>query len=398
MSVTRVVLRPRRARPFFARHPWVMAPSIERVEGDSTPGAEVALYSHEGVFIARGLYNPESLIRVRLYRWEDQALDEAFWAARIDDALSLRRSLLKVDEPGGACRLVASEGDGLSGLTVDRYDRWLVVQLTSLALFERHELLVRLLVERTGVEGVVLRTERGIATREGLDGKLPQEPVWGMWPTEPITIVEHGIRYGVDPRAGQKTGFFLDQRENRLAAASYAEGRRVLDLFCYTGAFSFNALKRGGATQTLGVDSSVRAIELARRNAVMNGLGHARFEVGDVAELAARLKSEGERFGVVICDPPKLARKAGAVEDALRAYAGLNRAAVELVEPGGVLVTCSCSGHVSREMFEQVIAGVAAGAGRSIQLIEVRGQAPDHPISASCLETDYLKCLVCRVL
>lgn len=374
-----------------------MLPSIKEVEGEPAAGDEVAVFSHEGTFIARGLFNPLSLIRVRLYRWEDQALDEAFWAEQIGSARQLRRDLLKLDKPGEGCRLVASEGDGLSGLTVDRYDRVLVVQLTSLALFERRELLLRLLTETTDIDSVVLRTEKGVATREGLDGKIPQEPVWGSWPEEPVTILEHGIRYEVDPRAGQKTGFFMDQRENRLAAARYAQGKRVLDLFCYTGGFGFNALVHGGASQTVGVDSSARAIELARRNAVMNGLAHARFEEADVFEAAARLRSEGERYGMVVCDPPKFARKAGAVDEALRAYTGLNRAAVELLEPGGVLVSCSCSGHVSREVFAQMLAKVAADSGRPIQFLEMRGQAADHPVSASCLESEYLKCFVCRV-
>lgn len=397
MSTTRVVLKPRRARPFFARHPWVLLPSIHRVEGPAEAGVEVSVFSHEGTFIARGLFNPESLIRVRLYRWEDEPLDRAFWRSRIVAALRLRREILRLDAPGRGCRLVASEADGLSGLTVDRYDRWLVVQLTSLALYERLDELIELLHESTGAEGSVVRTDRGIAAQEGLTGRLADEPLRGTWPDGPITIEEHGIRYEIDPRAGQKTGFYLDQRDNRRTAAAFADGRRVLDLFCYSGGFSFNALVNGGATHTLGVDSSLPAIELARRNAVLNGLGRARFEASDVFDALETLKTSGERFGMIVCDPPKYARTARAVEDALRAYVKLNRAALEVLEPDGILVTCSCSGQVGRELFAQTLSQVAEVASRPIQFLEQRGAAPDHPVSAACLETEYLKCLVCRV-
>src|SRR4051812_35737105 len=245
MSLSRIIVKPRRARPFFARHPWVFVTSIARVEGEPAPGEEVEVYSHERQFIARGLFNPHSAIRVRLYRWEAAPLDEPYWSALLDASLALRRDVLGLDGPGQAYRLVASEADGLSGLTVDRYDRWLVAQFTSLALFERREHLTRVLLERTGVEGVLTRTERVTAEQEGII--TPVESVLGALPVAPAEIVEHGLTYWVDLRSGQKTGFFLDQRENRLAAARYCSGRSVLDLYCYTGGFTLNALKNGGA-------------------------------------------------------------------------------------------------------------------------------------------------------
>lgn len=403
MNPARVILQARRARPFFARHPWVFAQSIARIEDaagepvEPEPGAEVALYSHEGAFIARGLFNPRSLIRVRLYRWEDEPLDEPFWAGRIDAALSLRRDILRLDAPGRACRLIYSEADGLSGLTVDRYDRWLVAQFTSLALFSRRDLLVRLLAERTGAEGIALRTERGVAGLEGLDPALPDEPAFGTLPAGSVEILEHDIRYVVDLRDGQKTGFFLDQRDNRRAVAAYAGGRRALDLFCYTGGFALSVLKHGGATHALGIDSSALAIELARQNAVNNHLPHARFEKAEIGAALARLRDGGERFGLIVCDPPKFARSPRALESALNSYARLNRAVLDVLEPGGILATCSCSGHVDRPVFAEMLAGVAESAGRPIQILEQRGQAPDHPVATSCLETEYLKCFVCRV-
>jgi 23S rRNA (cytosine1962-C5)-methyltransferase len=397
MSLTRVVVKPRRARPFFARHPWVFVTSIARVEGEPAPGDEVEVFSHERQFIARGLFNPHSAIRVRLYRWENAPLDEAYWSVLMGGAIHLRHEVLGLGRggPGQAYRVVSSEGDGLSGLTVDRYDRWLVVQFTSLALYQRREVLLGQLLEQTGATAVLARTERGIAEQEGLN--LHDEALLGTLPGEPLEIVEDGVSYLVDLRAGQKTGFYLDQRLNRRAAAAYCQGKRVLDLYCYSGGFALTALRHGGATAALGIDSSATAIDLARRNAVLNQLGKARFEAADVFDVLEQLRARQEHFGVVICDPPKFARHPRGVEDAIKAYLRLNRAALDVLEPDGILVTCSCSGLVDRALFADVLGQVAELSGRPIQILDQRTQAPDHPVSASCLETEYLKCFICRV-
>jgi len=394
-SAGRVVLKPRRARPFFARHPWVFDSSIDHVVDSPAPGDEVDVETREGQFIARGLYNPASTIRVRLYRWDDGPLDDAFWSESIARALRLRHVVLGLGEDESAYRLVFSEGDGLSGLTVDRYDRWLVVQFTSLALYTRRDLILRLLAASTGAEGIIARTERGIALKEGL--RAGEELTIGSVPDEPVEIVENGLSYRVDLRAGQKTGYYLDQRINRRVVAGYCRDKRVLDLFCFSGGFSLNAVKHGGATAALGVDSSAPSIELCRHHAAINGIDRARFEAGDVLEVLDRLRRDGARFDVVICDPPKYARQAKDVDNALKGYLRLNQAAVDVLEPDGVLVACSCSGLVGRARFAEMIGSLAEQAGRPIQILEQRGQAPDHPISASCLETEYLKCLICRV-
>lgn len=391
----KVTIRPRRARPFFARHPWVFVTSIERVEGHPGPGQEVDVFSHEGQFIARGLYNPHSAIRVRLYRWDGGPLDEPFWTERLAQAVHLRHSVLRLGGPGAAYRVVSSEGDGLSGLTVDRYDRWLVAQFSSLALFDQRALLGRLLAEQTGVEGVLLRVDRSVAEAEGLH--TTEDLLHGTAPAEPVVIEENGISYVVDLRAGQKTGFYLDQRDNRRAVARFCEGRRVLDLFCYSGGFALNALRHGGASHVLGIDSSAPAIALARENAVRNHLPQARFEAAEVMPTLEALRARGEHFDVVVCDPPKFARHARAVDDALKGYLRLNRAAVDVLAPDGVLVTCSCSGLIDRGLFASLLGQVAELSGRPIQILDQRGQAPDHPVSASCLESEYLKCLICRV-
>ena len=394
-SPPRVVIKPRRARPFFARHPWVFVTSIDRVEGDPRPGDEVVVVSSEGQFIARGLYNHRSSIRVRLYRWDDRPIDEPFLAAKLADAQAMRLSLGLPGPETSAFRLVFSESDGLSGLTVDRFDRWLAVQFTSLALFERREFLLAELARITGAEGILLRGEKGIPSQEGL--KVEERVVHGAVPDEPIEVIENGLLYRVDLKAGQKTGFFVDQRDNRRAVARYAKGRRVLDLFCYSGGFSINALVHGEAASTLGIDTSEKAVELARQNAIANQASSARFELADVFDTLEAMRSNGERFGLVISDPPKFARHPKALEDAVKGYLRLNRAAVEVLEPGGILATCSCSGLVDRTMFLDVLGQVAELSNRPIRILEQRGQGPDHPVSASCLETEYLKCVIARV-
>jgi 23S rRNA (cytosine1962-C5)-methyltransferase len=394
LNLPRVVIKRRAARPFFARHPWVFVTSIERVQGNPLPGDEVEVVSAEGQFIGRGLFNPHSAIRVRLYRWEERPIDEAFLSERIQAAASWRANGLGLTGPNVGSRLVFSESDGLSGLTVDRFDRWLVAQFTGLGLYLRREPIIKALASLPDVEGIILRGDRSTADAEGLS--VAEGLAHGTMSTEPIRIVEHGISYEVDLSAGQKTGFYLDQRDNRRAVAGFASGRSVLDLYCYSGAFALNAL-RAGAVEALGIDSSAPAVALASRNAEANGLGHARFEVGDVAEVVESLRRSGRRFGLVVCDPPKFARHPKGLEKAVRAYLALNRAVVDLVEPDGVLATCSCSGHVERILFADILGQVAERSGRMIQILEQRGQALDHPVSASCLESDYLKCDICRV-
>jgi 23S rRNA (cytosine1962-C5)-methyltransferase len=395
MTLPRVVLHPRRARPFFNRHPWVFPGAVAAIEGEPADGAEVELVSHTGNFVARGLFNSQSKICVRLYSWEPHvALDESFFQNRIDTAGRLREHVLSYGGPGRAQRLVFSEADGLSGMVVDRYDQWLVVQFTSLGLGQRREMLARLLHERFGPRGIVLRTERGIGRLEGLD--LQDGTLWGDVPAEPIVIHENGLQFLVHLAEGQKTGFYLDQRDNRQVAAGYAKGRRVLDAFCYTGGFALHAA-RAGASEVVAVDSSEPALVLARANAERNGLGNITLVRDDVFHQLDSLVAAGERFGMVVLDPPKFARARNAVEEALRGYRRLQSQAIQLLEPDGVLVICCCSGLIDAAMLEELLAQVAVDARRGLQILERRGQSPDHPTSVTCLETNYLKCLICRV-
>jgi 23S rRNA (cytosine1962-C5)-methyltransferase len=395
MTPPRVVLRPRRARPFYGRHPWVFAGAIAAVVGEPADGTAVDVYSHAGNFVARGLYNGQSKIRVRLYSWSpDVPLDEAFFRSRLEGAARLRRDLLGLDRPGHACRLVFSEGDFLSGLAIDRYADWFVVQFTALGMAQRRDLIADWLVERYQPRGIYLRTERGIGKLEGL--QLQDGPLRGEAPSGPVTVEENGLRFLVQLAEGQKTGFYLDQRDNRRAVAELAAGRRVLDAFCYTGGFGLYAA-RAGAREVLGVDVSEPALALAQANAEANGLSNLTFVRDDVFDRLDALVAGGERFGLVVLDPPKFARDRHAVEEALRGYRRLQAQALRLLEPDGILVTCCCSGLIDTTMLEDLLAQLAVETNREIQIVQRRGQAPDHPVAVTCPESNYLKCLICRV-
>ena len=408
LAAARVILRPRKALPFYGRHPWVLESAVERVEPTSIAGEHlleidggvVDLLNDRGKFIARGFYNGQSRIRVRLMTWNaEEALDEAFFRRKIEAAIVLRRKLgyesIGEERNGSAARLIFSEADGLSGLVVDRYGDCLVVQPTSLAMAKRLETIVAILQELLQPQAVVLRAEKSMAQLEGV--AIAEGHTWGELPAGSITIREHGLAYEVDLHGGQKTGFYLDQRENRRAAAAYLKGRRVLDMFCYTGGFAMTAVALGGAREVLGIDSSKKAIAQARRNTEANGLANIAFDVGDGFEMLDALAGRGEKFDAVILDPPKFARGRSGANQALMAYHRLNRAAVDLLTPGGILITCSCTGSVSREDFLLMLSGVAQKSGRDLRVLEQRGAAPDHPVSATCLETEYLKCLICEV-
>lgn len=392
-SFPRAILLPRRARPFHGRHPWVFAGAIDRVEGNPADGDEVDLVSHTGAFIARGLYNSKSKIRIRLYTWdENTTLDRDFFRVRLQGAIGLREGL-NLNDPAGACRLVFSEGDFLSGLIVDRYARWLVLQFTSLALARRREMLADILEELVQPEGMYIRTEKGIGKLEGLE--IRDGPFRGGRPG-PLVIEEAGLRFRVNLIEGQKTGFYLDQRRNRLEVATLARGRSVLDAFCYSGGFGLHA-SRMGATQVLGIDQSGTALELAKENAHLNEVTNVEYVQGDVFEQLEELVNQGRSFGLIVLDPPKFARSRGAIEEALAGYRQLHRSALKLVEKGGILVSCCCSGLIAPAMLEELLSQVAASGRRDIQILERRGPSPDHPVSASCLESHYLKCLILRV-
>ncbi|MCE9545793.1 MAG: class I SAM-dependent rRNA methyltransferase [Planctomycetia bacterium] len=399
-TTAQVILKPRKAAPFWGRHPWVLDTAIGRVVGGAgeatvADGEVVDLVSNTGQWIARGIYNSHSRIRVRLYTWQPEVqLDDALWRERLTAAVALRRAI-GYDDPAGAARLVFSEADQLSGLVVDRYAEHLVVQPTSLSMASRLDSLLPLLVEVSGAQSVFVRTDTALTRTEGIEVAAGMRH--GELPSEAVTIVEHGLKYSIPWGVGQKTGFYLDQRENRREAARYMSGRRVLDVCCYTGGFSLNAALLGGAADVLGIDTSERAVELARVNAALNGATNVRFETGDCFTRLQEMVAADEKFGAVVLDPPRFARGRTGLDEALRAYHRLNRLAVDLLEPGGILITCSCSGSVSREDFFSMLFGVAQKTRREIQILEQRGATPDHPVNVACPENEYLKCFFCRV-
>jgi 23S rRNA (cytosine1962-C5)-methyltransferase len=396
LAVPRVVLAPGREGPFLGGHPWVFSGAIASMSPTPADGDEVTVVTSRGDFVGQGLFNGRSQIRVRLYAWRPRALDDAFFAERIADAVRLRRDVLGLGAAEGAARLVFSEGDGLSGLTVDRYGSYLAVQFTSLALATRREALLDALESAVSLTGVVLRTEKGILEEEGLE--LRDGPVRGTLPEGPLEIVDGGLRFQVDLNTGQKTGFYLDQRENRTCAARYADGRTVADVCCYTGGFGI-AAATAGARSVTAVDGSAPALELARANAALNGVDAVMdFQRSDAFKWLEAQAAEGRRYGMIVLDPPRFARSRKGVPSALQAYDRLNGLAMACLEPDGILVTCSCSGRVSMEEFSGAVGRASARVGRAVQILERRGQAADHPVSATCLESAYLKCLVARVV
>lgn len=389
-----VWLRPRKALPFFSRHPWVFEGAIGRIEGSPQPGEMVRLATSDGEFIAWGLFNPVSSIRVRLYSWDEAVpLTDEFWASQLSQAVRARRHLFGDGPELRAGRIVSSEGDGLSGLIVDSYGDFLLVQWSSLALMQREELISSVLREQLQPAGLWRRIDTSVASKEGLntsDGLIA-----GQEPPGDLCVVEHGLSYRVDIRQGQKTGFYFDQRDNRLAVARLCGGKRVLDVCCYSGGFGLTALSRG-ASQVTAVDGSATALELAQGNAERNGLAdRIEFHKSDAWTFLEQARDRGERFNVIILDPPKLAKSRGQIDAALRGYHGLNTLALNVLEPGGLLATCSCSGLVTRDDFLGALAEAALSAERPLRIIESRGAAPDHPISVHCPESEYLKCVLC---
>jgi 23S rRNA (cytosine1962-C5)-methyltransferase len=363
------------------------------VAGDPPAGGEVDVLDAQGGLLGRGLFNPHSQIRVRLYTPHDEPLDGAFFAKRLRAAVRLRSDVLGLGNAEGACRLAFSEGDHLSGLTVDRYGSWLVVQLTGLGIAGRLEPILDTLEEMLAPAGILLRTEKGMAEAEGLilqDGLLR-----GRAPDGPVDVREGELSFAVEVRTGQKTGFYLDQRTNRVRAGAYAACRTVADVCSYSGGFSL-ATTRAGASRAIAVDVSASALELARANAERNGVGDLiDVERANAFDWLTRQAEAGRTFDMIVLDPPRFARSRRGVPEALKAYQRLNALALSCLGEGGVLMTFSCSGRVSEADFQEAVGRAAAARGRGVRILERLSQAPDHPVATSCPEGSYLKGLVC---
>lgn len=388
----RVRLRAGREGRVAAGHLWVYAGDIERVQGSPAPGDLGDVVTHRGRFCGRGYINPRSSIRVRLLTHVDEAIDEAFFSRRVQAAIALRE---RVVSGTTAYRLVFGEGDLLPGLVVDRYGDVLVAQVLTAGIERRRDMLVGVLAAQTAARAVFLRND---APSRSLEGLPPHSGfARGAAPTQ-VEISEGPARFVVDIGAGQKTGWFCDQRENRLAVAPFARGARVLDAFCYAGAFGIHAAL-AGASAVVGLDESEAAIEAARNHAERNGVGdRCTFTATDAFAELRRLRRAGERFDLVILDPPAFAKSRQTVSQALTGYKEINLMALRLLRPEGFLVSCSCSWHVDEQMLWTTIADAAGDAGRVLRLVEFRSQARDHPMLGAMPETRYLKCFILQAL
>ncbi|MCL6553187.1 MAG: class I SAM-dependent rRNA methyltransferase [Firmicutes bacterium] len=388
----RVRVTPSGERRLAAGHLWVFDGEVAALDGQPGPGDVVDVASRRGRFLGRGDFNPQSRIRVRLLTRHDEAIDDALLTRRLRTALALRARVVAATT---ACRLVFGEGDLLPGLVVDRYGDVLVMQTLTAGMERRRAALAALLQELTGAQAVYLRNDAKVRTLEGLP--LYQEFAIGEASTR-VEIVEGPAQFVVDVARGQKTGWFCDQRENRLAIAPLARGARVLDAFCYTGAFGVHAAL-AGAEMVLGLDVAADAVALEQAHAARNGVAaRCTWQAGDAFETMRRLLGAGERFDLVILDPPAFARSKEAVPRALVGYKEINLSALRLLRREGFLVSCSCSWHVDEQMLWGAILDAARDARRELRLVEFRSQARDHPMLATMPETRYLKCFVLQVL
>jgi 23S rRNA (cytosine1962-C5)-methyltransferase len=386
-----MVLRAGKERSIARRHPWIFSGAIDHVRGRFAPGDVVAVRDREGRILGRAAYNPSSQIAGRMWTFDDAPVDAAMIRARLTAAVARRQSLTPVTN---AVRLVYSESDGLPGLIVDRYDDVVVVQFTAAAAERWRAVIVEVL---TALDGVRTLFERSDVDVRRLEGLAPQTGVLaGAAPPDFVPIVEHDAHFLVDVRGGHKTGFYLDQRDNRRIVALDAAGRRVLNLFCYTGGFSV-AAARAGADRVVNVDSSAGALELGRRIAHDNGLTDIEWVKADVFTYLRQLRDEGATFDLVVVDPPKLAASAAQVRRATRGYKDLNWLALRLLSSDGRLATFSCSGLVDASLFTKVVAGAAVDARRDVAVLRHLDQAADHPVLLTFPESAYLKGLWCRV-
>lgn len=380
-----VKLKPKEERRILRGHPWVFSNELAFSPRDYTPGELVEVQEHSGSFVGRGYINPRSLITVRLLTRTREEIDLAFLRKKIAAARALRETF----GFSGSFRAVFSEGDGLPGLIVDKYADTLVVQSLTAGIDSLLEDIIAALREEYEPRVIVLRNDT--ASRE-IEGLVQEKRVVHGELTGPVTIEESGIIYSVDVFEGQKTGFFFDQQENRQTLKAYVQGRRTLDCFCYVGAWALSAAKYG-ASEVIGLDSSERAILQARANAAQNGLT-AQFRIADVFEELRVLDKQKERFGCIILDPPAFVKSRAKVREGLKGYKEINLRAMKLLEPGGILVTCSCSHHIDEDLFREMLIDAAYAAGRQARLFEMRSQAKDHPILIAARETQYLKCAV----
>lgn len=394
--MNKIILNKGKDKAAWQLHPWVFSGAINKIIGKVHPGEVVSVFNIDDEFIAYGVYNNTSRVAVRLLEWNPaHEIDEQWWRTRVKKAIQNRKNLLTNDND--SVRLIFAEADFLPGLIADKYADFISIQVHAAGIENVKGIIVDELANLLKPKGIYERSDLKSREYEGLadaNGLL-----WGELPPEFVDIVENGIRYKVNIIDGQKSGFYCDQRENRMLTAQYVKDKRVLDCFCYSGGFTLNAF-RAGASEVVSVDSSALAIETLKDNIEYNNFEISRHKAvqSDVNKYLRQLGDEGEKFDLIVLDPPKYAPSRSTLEKASRAYKDLNRRGLMLLESGGLLATFSCSGAMDIDTFKQVLAWAALDAGKEIQFIRQFSQPEDHPVRASFPEGEYLKGLLVRVL
>ncbi|CAG9237616.1 Ribosomal RNA large subunit methyltransferase I [Paraburkholderia sabiae] len=396
-----VTLKPSKEKSLLRRHPWVYANAIDRVDGKPAAGATVLVRAHDGRFLARAAYSPHSQIRARVWSFdENEPVDHAFFKRRVQRALAHRQTMV---HDTGATRLIFGEADGLPGLIVDYYIQddaskrgQIVCQFMAAGVEAWKDAIVQALIGATGCPNVYERSDVSIREKEGLEQTMGV--LAGDAPPETLIASENGVRYHVDVRNGHKTGFYVDQRDNRALVQQLSKDRDVLNCFCYTGGFSLAALK-GGAKRVVSIDSSGEALALAQENVKANGFDaeRATWLDADAFKTLRRLYDEGERFDLIVLDPPKFAPSREHVDRAARAYKDINLTGLKLLRPGGLLFTYSCSGAIDAELFQKIVAGAASDARVDARILRRLGAGVDHPLLTAFPEGEYLKGLLLQI-
>lgn len=394
-----LILKPKRDKPVQKKHPWVFSGAIGRMEGSPRPGDLINIVSANKEWLAYAYYNPHSQIRGRILSWnEAEQFDESFWETRLKRAIA-SRDLLQFGANTNAYRLVAAESDGLPGLIVDKYANYLTMQCYTMGIDKRKGMLTEVLAGLVNPAGIIERSDVSMRHKEGLQEE--KGVLWGKAPEGRLTILENGYQFQVDLLHGHKTGYYLDQRDNRALVGDprFVAGKDVLNTFAYTGGFAVYAAG-GGANSIINIDAIKGVLEQAEQNMAVNGFAdrpNDEFIAGDAFEILRDYRDEGRQFDVVVLDPPKFAHKRKDVERACRGYKDINWLGMRLTRPGGVLATFSCSGLISADLFQKVLFGAAVDSGREVQIIHTLTQGADHPVLLTYPEAAYLKGFLCRV-
>ncbi|EKO3484005.1 class I SAM-dependent methyltransferase [Vibrio fluvialis] len=387
-----------REKSLRRKHPWVFSRGISKIEGEPGLGDTVDVYTHEGQWLAKAAYSPHSQIRARVWSFEKEAIDTAFFVKRIQQAQLLRDDLIERDGLTGY-RLIAAESDGLPGITIDKYQDFLVCQLLSAGAEFQKDALVEALKQCFPTCSIYERSDVAVRKKEGLEERVGV--LHGELPPKSVVIEENGVKISVDIVGGHKTGFYLDQRDSRFQSMKYVKNKDVLNCFSYTGGFGLYALK-GGAKRVINADVSQPALDTAKFNAELNEFDiskkRAVFLNADVFKLLREYRDQGTKFDVVIMDPPKFAESKAQLNGACRGYKDINMLAMQILNPGGTLLTYSCSGLMDQVLFQKIIADAALDAGRDVKFIERFEQAADHPTDTAYPEGFYLKGFACKVL